>query len=410
MNAIIKPAKEGQLHGTVSAPPSKSYTHRAILLASLAKGRSIIVNPLFSDDTIRTIKACQQLGVDIKRRGDILFIDGVNGEFPHKKSPIHIDCGESGTTMRLILAVASLSPTIIHITGAERLRERPMEELMTALKLFGVHMTNDSHLTMKGGKIRGGKLKISGEKSSQFINALLLIAPYAENDFEVKVTHLSSSPYVDITIDVMRVFGVQVEKEMNTYGIKSTQQYTAQKYTVEGDYSSASYFLALKALMKSDIAVTNLNTNSIQGDKRFIEILKQMDENKLHGMHIDLGNNPDLVPIVSILAAYARGETVIHNIAHLKYKESDRLASVRENLTRMGIQVLQTPDSLTIHGGTPKGSIIDTYNDHRIAMSFAVAGIHASGETVIKNAEVVKKSYPNFWDDLNTIGANVEIL
>lgn len=410
MNAIIKPSKTGQLHGTVSAPPSKSYTHRAILLASLAKGRSIIVNPLFSDDTIRTIKACQQLGVDIKRRGDILFIDGVNGEFPHKKSPIHIDCGESGTTMRFITAVAGISPNNIYIQGAKKLRERPMEELTAALKSLGVTIASNSHLTINGGKIRGGRLTVSGEKSSQFISALLLIAPYAENDFEVKVTHLSSSPYVDITIDVMRVFGVQVEKGMNTYVIKSTQQYTAQKYTVEGDYSSAAYFLTLKALMKSDIAVTNLNTDSVQGDKRFIEILKQMDENKLHGMHIDLGNNPDLVPIVSILAAYAHGETVIHNIAHLKYKESDRLASVRENLTRMGIQVLQTPDSLTIHGGTPKGSIIDTQNDHRIAMSFAVAGIRACGETVIKNAEVVKKSYPNFWDDLNNIGANVEML
>ncbi|MBI2616873.1 3-phosphoshikimate 1-carboxyvinyltransferase [Candidatus Gottesmanbacteria bacterium] len=410
MKVIIKPSNRGDLRGIVSIPPSKSLTHRAIILASLAKGRSEIINPLRSDDTLCTLKACQKLGVATQSHGDTLAIVGTSGRFIPKKSPIHIDCGDSGTTMRFITAVSSLHPSKIFLSGSKRLRERPMEELIEKLHILGVHIANKSHLTISGGGIRGGKLKISGSKSSQYISALLLISPFAQNDVELNVAHLSSSPYVDMTIDLMRLFGVDVEKKGNTYFVKSTSHYKAHKYTVEGDYSSASYFLAVKALTKSDVTVTNLNANSVQGDRVFIEILQKMGKDKLHGIHIDLGNNPDLVPIVSVLSAFAKGTTTIHNIAHLKFKESDRMKSIQENLRRMGIRVSQTENSLTIIGGQPKGSIIDTFHDHRIAMSFAVAALSASGETTIPNAQVVKKSYPNFWDDLKNIGVNIEFL
>ncbi len=408
MDAIIKPSKIG---GIISAPPSKSLTHRAIILASLARGNSIISNPLLSEDTRCTINACQKFGTKIDIKSNKLEITGTNGHFPRKLSPIKIFCGLSGTTMRLITAVAGLNPTQVNLTGDKRLLERPIGHLIDALKKLGIDAKatkkNFPPIKVKGGNLRGGKITISGDISSQFISALLIISPFAKEDMEITVQNLQSAPYVDITIDVMKKFGVEVIQNKNSYFIKSGQKYKARNYEVEGDYSSASYLFAAASITHSKVKVKNLNPNSVQGDKFFLDILKKMNDKE---RHLDLGNYPDLVPTVSVIAASQNGTTTITHIGHLRLKESDRINAIAKELTKMGKNVHTRKDSITIDRGRLIGATIETHNDHRLAMSFAIAGLVAEGKTIIKKAEVVNKSYPNFWKDLIKIGANVKFL
>lgn len=410
MKVIIFPSK---VSGEISAPPSKSYTHRAVILATLAYGKSRITNALISDDTKTTLEACKLLGAKIKLKDTSIEIEGVNGCFPQRSSPITINCGLSGTTTRLITAVATLSPAEIILTGDKRLRERPIGELVRVLKSLGadIKAENDKFppVKIKGGNFTGGKIIISGNTSSQFISALLLIAPFAKKDTTLIVKDLKSKPYVDITKDLMKTFGVKVQENENIYKVKAGQKYKAQNYTVEGDYSSASYFLAAAYLTNSKIDINNLNPGSVQGDKYFSEILKKMKSHKLH-RSFNLGNYPDIVPTVAVCAANSTGLTKITNIGHLRVKETDRITAVTTQLRKMNIKVIEEKDSLTIHGGKLKGAVIDTYNDHRIAMSFAIAGLSAKGKIIINDAEVVNKSYPDFWKDLQKVGAKIKIL
>ena len=412
MKVKIKPSK---VSGTISAPPSKSYTHRAIIIASLADGISVIKDPLISDDTIATVEACRKLGAKITIEKNNMTITGTGGHFPKRKSKINIFCGLSGTTMRLITSVACLSKNKVVIDGERRLRERPMKDLLLALNELGIDVESANRdfllpIIIKGGILKGGEIKLSGNISSQFISALLLISPFAENDTTIIVKDLRSEPYVNITVDLMKTFGVMVENKGNSYKVKSGQKYSSRKYTVEGDYSSASYFFAAAAITHSKINFENLNPDSVQGDKYILEIIKIMNNNSSRKINLDLGNYPDIVPTAAVIAATRKGETVIGNIKHLRTKESDRIKSIEEGLQNMHIKTSSTEDSLTIIGGTLTTAVIDTYNDHRIAMSFAIAGLAAVGETVINTAEVVNKSYPGFWKDFKKIGANIEIL
>ena len=411
MKAVIKPSK---ISGTISAPASKSYTHRAIIIASLADGISIIKSPLISDDTKATIEACQKLGAKITSGKGFLTITGIHGHFPKRKSTINISCGMSGTTMRLMTAVATLAQSKVVIDGEKRLRERPMKDLLLALNKLDIEVESVNKdfslpIIVKGGNLKGGEIKLSGIISSQFISALLLISPFAKKDTTIVVDDLISKPYVDITIDMMKTFGVKVEKKGNIFKIKAGQKYIARKYIVEGDYSSASYFFAAAAITHSKITVENLNPDSMQGDKYFLEILKIIKNNSTGKINLDLGNYPDIAPTVAVISSTRKGRTVIENIKNLRTKESDRIKSIEEGLQNMHIKTSSTADSLTITGGTLTGAEIETFNDHRIAMSFAIAGLVANGETVINHAEVVNKSYPDFWKDFKQIGANIKI-
>lgn len=408
MKVIISPS---EIFGIVSAPASKSYTHRAIILAALAAGKSQIKNALISDDTKATIEACKLLGAKISVKQNLIEVEGVGDLFPKGSTPITINCGLSGTTIRLITAVAALSPNEIILTGEKRLRKRPVGELVRVLKSLGVDIKaeNDKFppVKIKGGNFTGGKIFISGATSSQFISALLIIAPLALKNTELNVLNLNSAPYVDITVDLMKTFGVEVKVTGNKYNIAAGQRYKSRGYSVEGDYSSASYFLAANYVTGSKVTVDNLNPDSVQGDKYFWEILKIMKKNKAAKLELNLGNYPDIVPTVAICAAANPYMTEITNIGHLRSKETDRIAAVAKELRKMNIEVVEEKDSLTIKGGTLKGADIETYNDHRIAMSFAVAGLAAEGKTIINNAEVVNKSYPDFWKDLKRVGANL---
>ena len=413
----------------ISAPPSKSYTHRALILGSLADGETVIKNFLSSDDTLYTINACRSLGVDIQVEDGTVRIAGTGGKFSVKPGQERIFVGNSGSTIRMMASLAALVQGRVVFEGDPRLHERPVGDLLSALKSLGVQAKsingNDCPpIEIHGGRLRGGEVAVSGITSSQHISSLLMVAPYAEKDVKIRIIDsLHSKPYVAITIDVMRQFGVEVEnRNYEEFIVKSGQKYQGRHYKVEGDYSSAAYFFAAAAIGKGTVVVGNLKPDSAQGDKYFLDILSDMGcivtygknqvkvsrKKDLTGVSVDMGDYPDIVQPLAIVAAFAKGKTKITNIGHLRYKETDRISNTAAELRKMGIEVDVTADTMLITGGKPRGASIETYNDHRMAMSFAIAALFADGEAIINGAESVAKSYPAFFTDLAKIGAKIE--
>lgn len=415
--------------GMVSSPPSKSYTHRALILGSLATGETTIENFLAADDTRYTISACRSLGTKIQIANKNLRIMGTGGQFSVESNRKRIFVGNSGSTIRMVAPLAALTQARIVFDGEPRLRQRPIGDLLSALESLGIQARsingNDCPpIEVQGGRLVGGEVVIPGITSSQHISSLLMIAPYAERSVRIKVIDgLHSKPYLDITIDVMLQFGVEVENHnYEELVVRSGQRYTARHYRVEGDYSSAAYFFAMGAIGQRPITVGNLNTNSVQGDRHFLDILSEMGclvnyeqgqvkvarEKELTGITVDMGDYPDTVQPLAIVAAYAEGRTEIKNIGHLEHKETDRLNNTAVELRKLGIKVDVTESTMSINGGKPKGAVIETYGDHRMAMSFATAALFADGNTTINGAEAVKKSYPEFFTDLAKIGGRVQ--
>jgi 3-phosphoshikimate 1-carboxyvinyltransferase len=333
-----------------------------------------------------------------------------------------VDVGNSGTSMRFLTALAALRTGITLLDGSERMRERPIGELLNGLGELGVRA-----YSQKGGNcppvivqsqgLKGGTARVKGEESSQFLSGLLIVAPYAQRDVDIKVAgSLASKPYVDITREVMSSFGVEIRSQgYHSFFIKAGQRYLPQKYRIEGDASNASYFFSAAAVCRGRVRVRNLNPATIQGDIGFLEILERMGcrvirgsdwievlGGELHGVEIDMNEMPDLVPTVAVTAAFARGRTVIQNIGHLRLKESDRIHALAAELSKMGIRVREREDGLEIVGGKPHGAEIETYNDHRMAMSFAIAGLAVPG-VKIKEERCVDKSFPGFWKELQNL-------
>ncbi len=426
MRIKIKPSS---VTGKLSAPPSKSYTHRALILASLAAGESVIENPLLSDDTRYTIDACRALGAEIAVESDSLVIKGTDGEISLTEEKIF--AGNSGSTIRMIAPLAALSPTKVILDGDSRLRQRPMGDLLSALQSLGVHarsLNNNScpPIEIQGGEFRANQVTLSGETSSQPVSALLMTAPVTKGGLSIKIAGgLRSKPYIDITLDAMRAFDVAVvNRGYKEFVIEGRQGYKARRYRIEGDYSSAAYLLAAGAIGGKPVTITNLRNVSVQGDKKLLNILERMGASvdyledsvkvyrsgTLKGISIDLGDYPDLVPTLAVVAACASGETKITNIAHLRFKESDRLNDTAAELDKMNIKTEVGGDTMVIYGGKPKGAEIDAHNDHRLAMSLSIAALFADGGSIINGAEAVTKSYPQFFADLIKLGAKVEEL
>jgi 3-phosphoshikimate 1-carboxyvinyltransferase len=416
--------------GEVSAPPSKSYTHRAVILASLAAGESLIESPLLSDDTLYTVNACRSLGADIELESDRLKINGTGGQI-RVAGKDRIFAGNSGSTIRMVAPMAALAPTRVILDGDNRLRQRPVGDLLSALKSLGASARSLENngcppVEIRGGRLSGGEVIVSGQVSSQHISALLMIAPYTENGLAIKITDgLRSRPYIDITLNVMRKFGVEaVNKDYKEFLVKGGQIYKAKRYRIEGDYSSAAYFLAAGAIGGRPVTVKNPKAGSAQGDKNILNILSAMGcpvvhqkeqatvyrRDELKGVTIDMGDYPDLVQTVAVVAAYAGGKTEMTNIGHLRLKETDRLNDTAAELARMGIRVDVTDNSMVIYGGKPRGAEIEAHNDHRLAMSLAIAALFADGDSIINGAEAVTKSYPRFFSDLAGLGAKIEEL
>ncbi|MDO8955461.1 MAG: 3-phosphoshikimate 1-carboxyvinyltransferase, partial [Deltaproteobacteria bacterium] len=330
--------------------------------------------------------------------------------------------GDSGTTMRFLTALAALKNGFTLLDGSERMRKRPMAELLGGLvslgvKAYSLERNGYPPVVVDSQGLEGGVARIKGSESSQFLSALLMVAPLARADVRLEVTgRLVSRPYVDITRGVMADFGVEVQKEEgDSFFVRAGQRYSPRQYRVEGDASNASYFLAAAAITSGKVRVENFRPASLQGDAQFLAILEQMGcevsrgENwaevrvkELRGIEVDMNTMPDLVPTLAIVAAFAQGKTVIRNVGHLRHKESDRLKTVAGELAKMGVEVAEGKDWLQVERGKARGAEIETHNDHRLAMSFAIAGLAVPG-IKIKGERCVAKSFPGFWETLKKL-------
>jgi 3-phosphoshikimate 1-carboxyvinyltransferase len=401
---------------TVTVPGSKSYTHRILIAAALSSGECRVDNALICEDTLLTMDALRQMGIQIEDKpGKPIVVYGGSGVLMPKRDRIFL--GNSGTSMRLLTAVAALGQDTVTLFGTDRMGQRPIRDLIDALEQIGVQIfsTNGNGcppVEIKGGIINGGAVAINCRVSSQFLSALLLIAPYTDRGLDITVTEGPvSRPYVDMTVDVMAEFGVAIKREgYHRFQVAGSQTYHAGPHAVEPDGSQAGYFWAAAAICQTEVKVKGVTKGSHQGDVRFAELLKSMGctmtlqpdgitirGGSLRAVEIDMGDMPDMVPTLAVVAAFAAGTTIIKNVSHLKSKESDRLVSVVNELARMGVDARCSQDKLIVTGGTPHGAEIETYGDHRIAMSFAVAGLVVDG-TRIRGESCVEKSFPNFWE------------
>ncbi|MDF1593437.1 MAG: 3-phosphoshikimate 1-carboxyvinyltransferase [Desulfobacterales bacterium] len=402
---------------TISVPGSKSYTHRILIAAALSDGVCRIENSLRSEDTLLTLKALRQMGVVIEEFRDCLLVHGNAGALAACSEPIYL--GNSGTSMRLLTALAALGRGTYRLTGTPRMQQRPIQDLMDGLnqinvKVQSVNADGCPPIDVAGGRISGGRVRLNCGKSSQYLSALLLTAPYTTYGVEIRVTEGPvSKPYIDMTVAVMEKLGVAIERDgYRRFSVKGGQIYRAGTYVVEPDASQAGYFWAASAITGASIMVKGILKDSRQGDVRFTRLLKEMgceimEESDamgirggpLNAIQTDMADMPDLVPTLAVVAAFAKGTTVIRNVAHLKVKESDRLAAVVAELTKMGISAKATDNDLMVTGGSPRGATIETHDDHRIAMSFALAGLKIPG-MIILDETCVEKSFPEFWQVL----------
>jgi len=423
----VKPSK---LSGEVTAPPSKSYTHRAFMIALLAKGESRIKKPLLGYDTMATIEAARNLGAEIVQEGDVWRVKGTGGNIRPSKHTI--DARNSGTTIRMMSAIAALSEKSIRLTGDESILKRPMGPLVAALEELGARARCEGPdgrpPVVVGGGLVGGDVEITGGISSQFISALLLAAPYAKEDVRITITEeLRSKPYVEITLELLDAAGVKIrrDRELMEFNIQGGQTFRPIDLTIPGDFSSAAFVLGGAALTGSTVRVNNLNIKSAQGDKRILDLLEEFGAEvkvqgkvvevsgvgELSGLEADCGDNPDLVPVLAVLGSVADGRTRLLNIPHLRFKETDRLRALSTELRKLGAEIEEGPDELKIDGVEKlKGARLSSYGDHRMAMAFAVAGLVARGETYVDGAENIPVSYPSFVKDMRELGAKIELV
>lgn len=398
----------------VTVPGSKSYTHRMLIAAALSDGMCIIENALVSEDTRFTMQALRQMGIHIEVNGNRMRVYGKGGRIGACHNPIYL--GNSGTSLRLLTGTAALGTGTYTLTGTVRMHMRPIKDLLDALQQMGINTRSLKDngcppLRIEAGTIHTDTVNISCRESSQYLSALLLMAPCTPKGLLIRVTGGPvSRPYVELTIEVMRLFGIDLEREgYREFSVPGAQIYRAGTYLVEADCSQAAYFWGAAAISGAAIKVMGVNPDSAQGDIRFVDLLQQMGcrvfkepdgicvaGGPLGAIEADLADMPDQVPTLAVVAAFSEGTTVIKNVAHLKSKESDRLTATVTELNKMGIEAACTDKTLVVRGGKPKGCVVETYNDHRIAMSFAMAGLKVAG-VCIQNQGCVEKSFPGFW-------------
>ncbi len=418
MKALIY---KSEIKGKVRVPASKSYTIRGLMCAALARGESEILSPLTAEDTQAAISVLSQVGIRIHQQEDLWKVTGGN----FHKPDADLYCGESAATLRFMTAIGSLIPGKCRLVPGPSLSRRPVKPLIKALSQLGVNCSSQGEVapvTVDGGKLKGGITELPGNVSSQFVSALLLISPLAEESVTIRLTTpLESKPFVLMTLDCLERFGVKVESSTDLRRFEiSKQPYKPAQYKVEGDWSSASYLLALGAL-SGEVEIENLNPQSRQGDKMILDFLRDMGasveiiknsvivrKSRLKAIRADLSDCIDLLPTMAVLAAAADGISEFTGIDRARLKESNRVAAVREGLEKMGIKAIEERNKLTISGSAPKGSVIDSRGDHRLAMAFSILG-SVVGETIINDAECVAKTYPQFWEELKSIGGEVKI-
>lgn len=418
MNVKIKPSK---LIGRVNAPSSKSFSHRMLIAAALAGGVSEISNISRSEDIDATVDALTALGAKIFREGTVYTVIGIKTP----SASAVIDCRESGSTMRFIIPIAAALGCSCEFHGSGKLPERPITPYIREMGKHGAVITKTEGVmpfTMNG-KLRGGEYVLEGDISSQFITGLLFALPLCSENSVIRLaSKLESKPYADMTVDALSRFGISIEESedkdgLPLYRIRGGQKYRSADVTVEGDYSQAAFYFAANAL-GSEVKVDNLNENSVQGDKKILEIIRDMGYNKLNAQttgklpafSADVSDIPDLVPILTVLGCFTDGVSRIAGAKRLKIKESNRLEAIAAALGNIGGKVKVLDDSLEIEPVERfRGGTIDGCNDHRIVMASAIASTMADGEITITDAEAVSKSYPDFWRDFVSLGGNAEL-
>ncbi|THE66057.1 3-phosphoshikimate 1-carboxyvinyltransferase [Salinadaptatus halalkaliphilus] len=418
------------VQGTVRAPPSKSYTHRAILAAGYA-GDTTVRDALWSADTQATARAVTAFGGALERRDDgTLEVEGFDGR-PEVPTDV-IDCGNSGTTIRLVSGAAALADGTTVLTGDESLRSRPQGPLLEAITDLGGEATstreNGQAPLVVTGPLAGGSVSIPGDVSSQFITSLLMAGAVTDQGIEIDLeTALKSAPYVDITLEVLEAFGVDARQTDTGFAVEGGQSYdpVGGEYAVPGDFSSISYPLAAGAIAGEDGVRIEGAHPSAQGDTAIVEIVERMGADVdwdrgagtvdvtaalLEGITVDVEDTPDLLPTIATLGAVADGETRITNAEHVRYKETDRVSAMAEELGTMGVETTEEHDSLTIHGDESRleGATVSGRDDHRIIMALALAGLVADGETTVEGADHVDVSYPGFFSSLEELGVDLE--
>ena len=412
----------GILSGAVMPPPSKSQAHRLLICAALATEPCTIVCSALNDDIVATMNCLNALGADIK------YSDGVFTVLPVKlQKGATLNCGESGSTLRFLLSVAAALGADATFVGAGKLPQRPNGALCDALALHGIEFekqTPDAELPLTcRGSLAAGNYRLPGNISSQYLTGLLFALPLLEQESTIEITDgLTSASYVDMTIDAVRRAGITISNKGNIYEIKGRQLYhLPQRTVVEGDWSAAAFWLVAGVIGKHPITVQGINYDSLQGDRCIVDHLRKMGAfieiadnrvvafpSQLFGTDLDCMDTPDLVPILAVAAAAASGSIEFYNVGRLRYKESDRLAAMQKTLAAFGIASSVGEDTFAVYGGTPVAkSAVDSYGDHRIAMSAAILSTIADGETTILGAECVAKSYPSFYDHFLMLGGNV---
>ncbi len=417
----------GKLSGEVKIPPSKSMAHRAVICAALGDGVSKVTNIDYSDDIIATIEAMSALGAKISKKEDYLEVHGVNSqeniEANSVKEQRTIDCNESGSTLRFLVPIAALFDGVNRFVGRGNLGKRPLDTYYKIFDKQGIKYSyKEGILDLKTeGKLKAGEFKMEGNISSQFITGLLFTLPLLDGDSKIIITtEMESKGYIDLTLRAIKDFGVEIiNNNYEEFIIKGNQIYKSIDYRVEGDYSQAAFFFCADAL-SSNVVLNDLKLDSLQGDKEVIDILQRMGlklNNKDNGLIgsaslglkstiIDGSQCPDIIPVVSLVAALSEGTTEIINAGRLRIKECDRLAAVTSELNKLGAKIIEKEEGLIIEGVKElKGNVeVWSHKDHRIAMTMAIASTMCKEPIILKDYECVSKSYPQFWDDFKNLG------
>ena len=431
-----------KLSGSLKIPPSKSMAHRAVICAGLSKGTSVIENIEYSDDIIATINAMKALGVDIIEEKDRLIISGPNIFNSNKRV---IDCNESGSTLRFLMPIALVKDGESRFLGKGNLGKRPLKTYYDIFNKQGIDYSYEEGIlnTFVKGELKADEFRVEGNISSQFISGLLFALPLLEGDSKIVITtNLESKGYIDLTLSMLSKFGIEVENlDYKEFRIKGNQSYKAFNYRVEGDYSQGAFFFVAGAL-GNDVVCYDLDEESKQGDKEVLDILKNMgstlikevkvdkkekdnknliDKKELMKMAlgfasenlkatiIDASQCPDIIPVMAVVASLAKGETRVINGERLRIKECDRLNAISTELKTLGANIEETEDGLIINGvESLKGGKVSSHDDHRIAMSLAIASTVCTEKVIIDNGDCVKKSYPNFWEDFKSLGGEIK--
>ena len=419
MTDEIEILRTGPLHASIRPPGSKSITNRAMVCAALADGRSTLNGALDSEDTQVMIDGLRQLGLKVERDADNrkIHVSGCGGFLPARRADLFI--ANSGTTVRFLTAVVSLGHGRFRLDGSPRMRQRPIADLLGALKELGVDATDELDtgcppVIVHAAGMPGGQATVAGDISSQYLSGLLMAAPYAKRTVELNVRgELVSKPYIRMTLAVMKAFGIGVQtQDLSRFVISPQQQYQGRQYDVEPDASAASYFFAAAAITAGQVTVEGLSRNSLQGDVAFCDCLEQMGcevqygpdsitvaGRPLHGIDVNMNAISDTVQTLSAVALFADGATRIYDVANMRHKETDRISALVTELRKFGAEVEEHDDGLRISPSARHGAQIDTYDDHRMAMSMALVGLATSG-VVIRNPGCTAKTYPGFFTDL----------